>query len=201
MYAWYEAADVCYVYLFDVDDDDNPIHKDSQFRKSEWHSRAWTLQELLPSTNVVFLTKSWALIRHLSVLAPVLAEINGIDDTILLGGSDWRRQTSVAQRMSWAARRKAKRQEDRAYLLMGIFGVSMPIIYGEGLERAFVRPQKEVMNLCADQSTSHGARSTLNLTLLSTPSGLHRRSHSTRPIQIMPGLPTIGCWPRRRMTS
>ncbi|EJF62077.1 hypothetical protein DICSQDRAFT_59142, partial [Dichomitus squalens LYAD-421 SS1] len=138
MYAWYKAADVCYVYLFDLDDGDHPFDKDSQFRASEWHSRAWTLQELLAPTDVVFLAKSWALIGRLAVLAPVLAEICGRDRTILRGYSAWKRkqQTSVAQRMSCAARRKTKRQEDRALLVMGIFGVSIPNVYGEGLERA-----------------------------------------------------------------
>ena len=41
---------------------------------------------------------------------------------------------SVAQRMSWAAGRKTRRIEDKAYCLLGIVGVNMPSIYGEGMK-------------------------------------------------------------------
>ncbi|EJF62075.1 hypothetical protein DICSQDRAFT_169653 [Dichomitus squalens LYAD-421 SS1] len=153
MYAWYEAADICYVYLFDVCDEDNPFDKDSHFRKSGWRKRGWTLQELLAPKNVVFLSKSWYLPGTLPILATLLAEITGVDLPMLhqkLHG--WRTNTGVAQRMSWAARRTTSRPEDRAYSLMGIFGVSMPVIYGEGGERAFLRLQKEIINVCPDQS-------------------------------------------------
>jgi hypothetical protein len=40
--------------------------------------------------------------------------------------------------MSWAARRRTTRTEDRAYSLLGFFGVSMPLIYSDG-ENAFMR--------------------------------------------------------------
>jgi hypothetical protein len=35
----------------------------------------------------------------------------------------------VSEKMSWAARRITTRPEDRAYGLMGIFGVNMPPLY------------------------------------------------------------------------
>jgi len=54
--------------------------------------------------------------------------------------------------MSWAAGRKTTRPEDRAYSLMGIFNVHMPIIYGEGERKAFFRLQLEIMRLSHDQS-------------------------------------------------
>jgi hypothetical protein len=40
--------------------------------------------------------------------------------------------------MSWASEREPMRIEDTAYCLLGIFGVNMPLLYGEG-ERAFNR--------------------------------------------------------------
>ncbi len=40
-------------------------------------------------------------------------------------------RTSIAQKMSWAARRKTTRIEDQAYSLMGLFQVNMPLLYGE----------------------------------------------------------------------
>jgi hypothetical protein len=41
--------------------------------------------------------------------------------------------------------------EDRAYSLLGIFGVNMPLLYGEG-EKAFIRLQEEIMKSSDDQS-------------------------------------------------
>ena len=53
--------------------------------------------------------------------------------------------------MSWAARRKTKRLEDRAYSLMGLFDVNMAIIYGER-DRAFIRLQEQIICKSADKS-------------------------------------------------
>lgn len=53
--------------------------------------------------------------------------------------------------MFWAARRKTTRVEDIAYCLMGMFGIYMPMLYGEG-ERAFIRLQEEILKVTNDQS-------------------------------------------------
>ncbi|TRX92858.1 hypothetical protein FHL15_006264 [Xylaria flabelliformis] len=59
---------------------------------------------------------------------------------------------SIARRMSWAAKREVTRPEDTAYSLMGIFSVNMPMLYGEGAEKAFLRLQEEIMRESDDQS-------------------------------------------------
>jgi hypothetical protein len=41
---------------------------------------------------------------------------------------------STAQKMSWAARRHTTRVEDRAYSLLGIFNVNMPLIYAKAVQ-------------------------------------------------------------------
>lgn len=46
--------------------------------------------------------------------------------------------------MLWAAERTAKRKEGEAYCLFGIFGLHMPLIYGEGRENAFIRLEEEI---------------------------------------------------------
>jgi Mrp family chromosome partitioning ATPase len=46
--------------------------------------------------------------------------------------------------MSWAEGRKTRREEDSAYSLLGIFDISMPLIYGEGRQRARERLRKEI---------------------------------------------------------
>lgn len=57
----------------------------------------------------------------------------------------------AAQRLSWAASRQTTRVEDRAYSLLGLFDVNMPLLYGEGKE-AFTRLQQEIMNRYHDQT-------------------------------------------------
>lgn len=58
----------------------------------------------------------------------------------------------VAQKMSWASCRQTTRDEDKAYCLMGLFQVNMPLLYGEGGSRAFFRLQKEILGIDHDQS-------------------------------------------------
>lgn len=45
----------------------------------------------------------------------------------------------VAKRFSWAANRQTTEEEDGAYCLFGIFGVHLPLIYGEGKDNALER--------------------------------------------------------------
>jgi hypothetical protein len=56
---------------------------------------------------------------------------------------------SVAQRISWVSNRQTTRPEDISYCLLGILGVNMPLLYGEG-NRAFIRLQEEVIKVGND---------------------------------------------------
>ncbi|KAH9941633.1 heterokaryon incompatibility protein-domain-containing protein [Epithele typhae] len=150
MYEWYSRATVCYAFLADVDDLEDPRSPTSLFRRSKWFTRGWTLQELIAPAEVFFLSRDWRIIGTRETLANVIEEITGIDADILT-----HRRTldsvSIARRMSWASKRRTSRVEDEAYSLMGIFGVHMPTIYGEG-RNAFFRLQREIIEHCADQS-------------------------------------------------
>jgi hypothetical protein len=53
--------------------------------------------------------------------------------------------------MSWAANRQTTRAEDRAYSLLGLFGVNIPLLYGEG-DKAFLRLQEEIIRHSNDDS-------------------------------------------------
>jgi hypothetical protein len=53
--------------------------------------------------------------------------------------------------MSWASRRSTTRVEDRAYSLLGIFDINMPLLYGEG-RKAFRRLQEEIIRTSNDRS-------------------------------------------------
>ncbi|KAI0741538.1 heterokaryon incompatibility protein-domain-containing protein, partial [Daedaleopsis nitida] len=151
MYDWYNRARVCYVYLPDVSDFDHPVTKaGSQIRRSKWFSRGWTLQELIAPRTLVFLSMEWTIIGTKESLAHLVEEITGIDADILVHKRSLD-SVSVARRMSWASERQTTRVEDEAYCLMGIFGVKMPTIYGEG-SAAFVRLQEEILKRTCDQT-------------------------------------------------
>ena len=53
--------------------------------------------------------------------------------------------------MCWAANRVTTVMEDRAYCLLGVFGINMPLLYGER-EKAFTRLQQEIVRTSSDYS-------------------------------------------------
>lgn len=165
MFRWYEKSFVCYVYLADVAaQKPYPVAKRlswvSDFEKSRWFQRGWTLQELIAPLKIVFFASDWVAIAmkdHRSIdvkchppdLLNVLSKITKIGENALAG---WPLQSfSVAQRMSWAANRQTTRVEDIAYCLLGIFNVNMPMLYGEG-HKAFQRLQEALIKTSDDQS-------------------------------------------------
>ncbi|KAI0704717.1 heterokaryon incompatibility protein-domain-containing protein [Earliella scabrosa] len=149
MFHWYSCAEVCYAYLDDIPEGalDAPH---SSFRNARWHKRGWTLQELIAPSLVVFVSKNWKVLGTKLELAGLLDEITGISAKVLTHEVHYTTQ-SVAYRMSWASYRETTRVEDEAYCLMGLFGVNMPTIYGEG-RRAFQRLQLEIMKQTFDTS-------------------------------------------------
>ena len=150
MFTWYRDASVCYAFLEDVDDHENPRSPGSTFRRSRWFSRGWTLQELIAPAVVIFLSRNWRILGTKDTLADVIEEITGIDREVLTHNRSLD-SVSVARRMSWAAHRRTTRLEDAAYCMMGLFNVNMPTIYGEG-RFAFVRLQEEILKHIPDQS-------------------------------------------------
>ncbi|KAN0095216.1 hypothetical protein V8E51_015927 [Hyaloscypha variabilis] len=152
MYRWYEQSAVCFVYLSDVSAKPEPDSSTGfrHFKSSCWFKRGWTLQELIAPPNVEFYTSDWTYVGVKSSIAYTLKRITSIDVDVLLGTKS-ARACSVAMIMSWASGRKTTRKEDIAYCLMGLFGIHMPLLYGEG-ERAFIRLQEEILKQSSDQS-------------------------------------------------
>lgn len=156
MYRWYEEAGVCFAYIEDA----LPSLPMSEWTISNirWFTRGWTLQELLAPKEVEFFDTDWSALGTRTEHAPLLSVITKID-SIALGGhfpsenllgynKNGRmdlRTFSIASKMSWAAERTTTRSEDVAYCLLGIFDVNMPLLYGEGSTKAFVRLQEEIM--------------------------------------------------------
>ncbi|KAG5809976.1 hypothetical protein H9Q74_010269 [Fusarium xylarioides] len=157
MFRWYRRSAVCYVYLEDVSAMtlDECTKPDSAFRNARWFTRGWTLQELIAPPNVSFFSSNWTLIATKSELAPCITEITGIPWSCLLKGRLSKahplRRYSVAQRMAWASNRSTTRIEDQAYSLLGLFDISMLLVYGEGFE-AFTRLLGEIIHKYADHS-------------------------------------------------
>ena len=172
MYSWYANAEECYVYMRDVPSSEHTpaVEFWRTFDKSEWFTRGWTLQELLAPTTVVFCSSQWEVFGHMQTdtgreqylqLAPFshalrfelnerISQITGIQ-TEYLKGRESIESASIARRMSWAARRHTTRLEDEAYCLLGLFGVNMPLLYGEG-RKAFLRLQEEIIKRSDDMS-------------------------------------------------
>ena len=178
MYRWYQNSKECYVYLVDVHWDSSSDHplplSREEFAKSQWFLRGWTLQELLAPRSVIFFDEVWNRIGNRGELCRPIADTTGIDVEWLLTNDDdhWQPPRerpadcerkadcrfhaevgglSIATKMSWASKRKTSRVEDTAYCLIGIFGINMPHLYGEG-EKAFQRLQYEIIRAHDDDS-------------------------------------------------
>jgi hypothetical protein len=147
MFRWYKNAARCYVYFTDVSAAEYEISGlslpwEPKFRKSRWFTRGWTLQELLAPISVHFFDKNGIFLGDKTSLHPQIHEITGIAISALRG--DPLSSFDIEERFSWAEARQTSREEDRAYSLLGIFGVFIPPIYGEGRENAVRRLRNEI---------------------------------------------------------
>lgn len=148
MFRWYGRATKCYVYLSDIlihGDDTNHLYqipRNAAFLKSKWFTRGWTLQELLAPASVQFFSQEGKRLGDKTSLKRQIHEETGIAIQALQGSP--LSCFTVAERLSWARQRETKREEDAAYSLLGIFGVHLPPMYGEGKENAFSRLMDEI---------------------------------------------------------
>lgn len=150
MFRWYNMSAVCYAFLSDVSSEElSEDGIEGNIKRSMWFTRGWTLQELIAPQNMRFYDKDWGLLGTKETIRPLLSERTGIDSGTLSGGP--LNICSIAQRMSWASQRVTTRVEDKAYCLMGIFEVNMPMLYGEG-NNAFFRLQQEIIKYSDDHT-------------------------------------------------
>jgi hypothetical protein len=149
MFRWYQNAAKCYVYLSDVSttkrkasDQFSKFTWESAFRTSRWFTRGWTLQELLAPDSVEFFSREGKRLGDKRTLERQIHEITGIAISALRGTPP--SQFSVDERLLWAENRQTTRKEDEAYSLFGIFDIQMPLLYGEGRDKALKRLRKEI---------------------------------------------------------
>ncbi|PVH86382.1 HET-domain-containing protein [Cadophora sp. DSE1049] len=146
MFRWYKDAIICYVYMSDVSFAPSyPAANRKAFRKSDWFTRGWTLQELLAPDMMVFYDHAW---KEIGTKATLESEIKAVTKITHLFDFS---KACIAQKMSWASKRETTRAEDEAYCLMGLFGVNLPILYGE-VANAFLRLQQEIIKQSDDES-------------------------------------------------
>ena len=151
-YRYFALSGACYVYLSDVSSDCRVSDKDSEFTRSRWHTRSWTLQELVAPSTIGFFSKDWKWLGGKFDLAEVIEKnIPGSPPANILRFAKKLSETSVAERLSWAAHRSTSRVEDEAYSILGFFGIRMSTFYGEG-RNAFYRLQEEIMRKSSDTS-------------------------------------------------
>ncbi|KAF2692159.1 HET-domain-containing protein [Lentithecium fluviatile CBS 122367] len=149
MFRWYLNAAKCYVYLSDVSIGssvgNDPSFQRSwkpAFQRSKWFTRGWTLQELLAPKSVEFFSVEGERLGDKDSMVQEVHEITGIAIQALQGSP--MAYFTVDERLLWAENRCTKREEDAAYSLLGIFDVHMPLIYGEGRKKAFIRLRREI---------------------------------------------------------
>jgi hypothetical protein len=139
MFSWYRNAAKCYAYLADVSTAQPSW--ELAFRQSRWFTRGWTLQELLAPASVEFFSIEGTPLGDKKSLERQIHEITEIPDRALRGHD--LTEFTIAERLSWSKSRHTTRKEDKAYCLLGIFNVFIPLIYGEN-EYAYTRLREEL---------------------------------------------------------
>lgn len=157
MFRWYQNASKCYVYLSDVSSGEWKAYDQSfefpwdqsseppwhtTFRLSRWFTRGWTLQELIAPRSVEFFSREHERLGDKKTLERHIREVTNIAIPALRGNR--LSQFSVDERLSWAKNRQTTREEDKAYSMLGIFDIQMPLLYGEGEEKALKRLRREI---------------------------------------------------------
>lgn len=107
------------------------------------------MQELLGPPCVEFFSREGKRLGSRISLEQEIHKITKINLSALRGQS--LAEFSVEERMSWAAQRRTTVQEDKVYCLLGIFGVFLPLIYGEGEAYATMRLKEEIQERQEEQ--------------------------------------------------
>ena len=134
MFKWYEGSAVTIVLLRGV----RSPSKRGELVRSIWNSRAWTLQEYHASKVVRFYTEDWKPYLDLDILnhkespeiISEMEEATRVSARALMAlrpGLD-----DIREKLRLASIRQTTRVEDAAYSLLGIFSMSLGVVYGEG---------------------------------------------------------------------
>jgi hypothetical protein len=160
MFRWYQRAAKCYVLLTDVSVPGEVISTEisdilwkQAFQRSRWFTRGWTLQELLAPASVEFFSRDGKWLGNKMSLEQEINRVTSIPVEALRGHS--LTEFSIEERMSWSAKRTTTIKEDRVYCLLGISGVFLALIYGEGEEHAALRLKEEIQKRQQGSKKAH----------------------------------------------
>ncbi|KAI9149039.1 Vegetative incompatibility protein [Paramyrothecium foliicola] len=140
MFRWYQNSARCYVFLSGIGAREPDL--ETSLRAHRWFTRGWTLQELIAPASVEFFTQDGQRLGDKRSLEQLINDVTRVAVQALRGDDLGR--FDVQERFSWADTRQTTHEEDWAYCLLGIFGIHMPLIYGEGKEHAIRRLKKEI---------------------------------------------------------
>lgn len=150
MYRWYRQAAKCYVYLRDVRCGTAPRSTmERAIRRSRWFKRGWTLQELLAPPIVEFYDEGREFLGDRSSLSNLISECTRIPLSAMTGTN--LSEFDIETCFSWMNGRRTTKPEDKVYALLGLVGVVMIPIYGEGYEHAYARLEEE-LHRCSRRS-------------------------------------------------
>ena len=150
MFSWYRQSALTMVHLADVSATDTLI-------SSVWFKRGWILQELLAPRSLLFFTRDWSLYRGISsnhkedsTILGELEQATGIMSRHLI--DFYPSADDARSRLQWASSRFTTRPEDISYSLFGVFGLYIPVLYGESVGNALGRLLAEVISKSGDTS-------------------------------------------------
>ncbi|KAG0702646.1 hypothetical protein DFH29DRAFT_492133 [Suillus ampliporus] len=152
MFIWYRNSALTIVYLSDVP----PSSKSGALANSAWNTRGWTVQEFLAPRIIIFYQANWTLYlsdrstyhKESVTIMKELEDSTGIDAKSLVAFRPG--MTDARQKLQWASSRVTTFQEDIAYSLFGIFGIHLPVIYGETKQNALGRLLQEIIAQSGD---------------------------------------------------
>ncbi|KAJ2982437.1 hypothetical protein NQ176_g1395 [Zarea fungicola] len=143
---------VCFAYLDDLPAEAT-LDSSALWSRCRYWKRAWTLQELILSPRIQFYDCKWNYRgdKDSPELLSLLSCITNIPQRVLIDSTTLS-EISLGMQISWLAGRGAEREEDTAYALVAITKSTLPINYGEGATKAFLRLQEELLRDTRDGS-------------------------------------------------
>ena len=153
MFKWYEGSAVTIVLLRGI----RSPAKRGDLMKSIWNTRGWTFQEYHASKVVRFYTEDWKPYLDLDIpnhkespeIISEMEEVTGVPARALMAlrpGLD-----DIREKLRLASTRQTTRVEDAAYSLLGIFSMTLPVVYGEG-DKALGRFLAQLLTSSGDTS-------------------------------------------------
>ncbi|KAG2358837.1 hypothetical protein BDR07DRAFT_1488907 [Suillus spraguei] len=137
MFVWYRHSALTIIYLCGP-----PSSQHGAPARSVWNERGRTFQEFVAPKVVNFYQKNWSLYpgnrspdrKESPEIMKELEDATGIGARALVTFRPG--MSGAREKLQWASKRATTLQQDVAYSLFGIFGVTLPAMYGEKKQNA-----------------------------------------------------------------